>query len=109
MLNELKSKTQKLIQKQDKFESQFRKKADEFKEIKTKIHNLYLNLECNKDTVSQKKIMMENGINEGNVKLFLAEIETKIKVILHHFEIDNVYRLNVNNPLKQTNKLIIYL
>lgn len=86
LLKDLKSKTQRLIQKQDKFESQYRKKADEFKEIKTKIHNLYLNLECNKDMNSFNKLMIENGINENNVKIFLAEIENKIKYMLSFFK-----------------------
>ncbi len=95
LLNELKSKTQKLIQKQDKFESQYRKKIDEFKEIKTKIHNLFLNLKCNEDLTSFNQLMMENGINENNVKIFLAEIESRIKSMSNFFKIEKEERFEV--------------
>ena len=107
LLNELKSKTQRLIQKQDKFESQYRKKADEFKEIKTKIHNLYINIECSKETTSYNKLMIENGINENNVKIFLAQIETKIKNMLNFFKMEKDERFEVIR--EKINKYFLYI
>jgi len=35
---------------------------------------------------SFNKLMIENGINENNVKIFLAEIENKIKYMLSFFK-----------------------
>jgi len=35
---------------------------------------------------SFNKLMIENGINENNVKIFLAEIENKIKNLLNFFK-----------------------
>lgn len=94
-MNELQSKIQRLIQKQNEFESEYRKKAEDFKEIKTKIHNLFLNLECNKDCNSFNKLMIESGINEGNVKIFLAEIEKKLKLIINYLKNEKDERFEV--------------
>jgi hypothetical protein len=95
LMNELQSKIQRLIQKQNEFESEYRKKAEDFKEIKTKIHNLFLNLECNKDCNSFNKLMIESGINEGNVKIFLAEIEKKLKLIINYLKNEKDERFEV--------------
>ena len=86
LLNELKSKTQKLIQNQDKFESEFKRKMDEFKGLKNNIYNLYLTLDCGEITKTSNKLAMENGVSENNVLLFLSEIENRIKMISNYFE-----------------------
>jgi uncharacterized protein YukE len=86
LLNDLKSKTQKLIQKQDKYENESKKNVDEFKQIKNNLYNLYLSLECDKEVSSGNKLLMENGVSENNVRLYLAEIEVKLKLMLKLFE-----------------------
>lgn len=88
LLNELKSKTQKLIQNQDKFESEYKKKIDEFKAIKNNIYSLYISLSCEEITKTSNKLAMENGVNENNVLLFLSEIENRLKMIQKYFEIN---------------------
>ena len=40
--------------------------------------------------------MIENGINENNVKIFLAQIETKIKSMLNFFKLERDERFEVN-------------
>jgi len=86
LLNELKSKTQKLIQKQDKYENEFKKKMDEFKQIRNIIYQFYMSVECNKTQSSTNKLIMENGVTENNVHLYLSDIENRMKVIKKYFE-----------------------
>ena len=86
LLNELKSKTQKLIQKQDKYENEYKKKMDEFKQIRNIIYQFYMSIECNKTQSSTNKLVMENGVTENNVHLYLSEIENRMKFIKKYFE-----------------------
>lgn len=86
LLNELKSKTQKLIQKQDKYENEFKKKIDEFKQIRNIIYQFYMSLDCNKNQTSTNKLVMENGVSENNVHLYLSDIENRMKFIKKYFE-----------------------
>jgi hypothetical protein len=86
ILNELKSKTQKLIQKQDKYENQNMKNTDEFKQIKNSLFIFFRTFECDKELSGVKKLQMENGVNESNVDLYLGEIEKKMKTILKFYE-----------------------
>jgi len=86
LLNELKSKTQKLIQKQDKYENEYKKKLDEFKQIRNIIYQFYMSIECNKYQSSTNKLIMENGVSENNVHLYLSDIENRMKVIKKYFE-----------------------
>ena len=82
LLNELKSKTQKLIQKQDKYENEYKKKIDEFRSIRGLISGIYTTMQCKDITSDSNKIAMENGVNENNVLLYLKEIESRIKGII---------------------------
>lgn len=112
LLNELKSKTQKLIQKQDKYENEYKKRMDEFKTIKNNIYNLFVLLECGNNVNSVNKLSMENGVNEGNALLFLSEIELKLKSIQKFFELDKSANeeyepnkeINVNSNPRQVNE-----
>lgn len=88
LLNELKAKTQKLIQSQDKYESEYKKRMDEFKAIKNNIYNLYHTLDCGEITKTSNKLSMESGVNENNVLLYLSEIENRIKMIQKFFELN---------------------
>lgn len=107
LLNELKSKTQKLVQKQDKYENEGKKNADEFKQIKNNLYNLFLCLECNKDVLIENKLLMENGVTENNSRMYLSEIESKLKIITKFFENDKManeddYNQKGKNIEKQT-------
>jgi hypothetical protein len=86
LLNELKSKTQKLIQKQDKYENEYKKKMEEFKQVKSSIYQLYCVLECNKTSSASNKMILEAGVNENNVHLYLSDIENKVKLLKKYFE-----------------------
>ena len=103
LLNELKSKTQKLIQKQDKYENDFKKKMDEFKTIKSLIYNIYSNMECKEITKESNKYDMENGVSEGNVILYLSDVENRLKEIQKYFEVekqnDEIQELKVKNDI----------
>jgi coiled-coil domain-containing protein 63/114 len=90
LLNELKSKTQKLVQKQDKYENEGKKNVDEFKQIKNNLYNLFLSLECDKDVLNENKLLMENGVTENNSRMYLSEIESKLKVITKFLENDKM-------------------
>ena len=87
LLNELKLKTQKLIQNQDHFENEYKKKIDEFKAVKNSIYNLYISLGCQEITKQSNKLAMESGVNENNVLLFLSDIESRLKIIQRYFEV----------------------
>jgi hypothetical protein len=108
LLNELKSKTQKLVQKQDKYENEGKKNADEFKQIKNNLYNLFLSLECNKDVLIENKLLMENGVTENNSRMYLSEVESKLKIITKFFENDKManedydYNQKGKNIEKQT-------
>jgi hypothetical protein len=86
LLNELKSKTQKLVQKQDKYENESKKNVDEFKQIKNNLYNLFLSLECDKDVLNENKLLMEHGVTENNSRMYLSEIESKLKIIIKFME-----------------------
>lgn len=90
LLNELKTKTMKLIQKQDKYENEYKRKIDEFKQLKNLILNFHISLDCTKITPDSNKLLMENGVNETNVKLYLSDIENKLKNIQKFFEMENM-------------------
>lgn len=88
LLKELKSKTQKLIQKQDKYENESKKKLDEFKAIKGLIYNVYSIMDCMEISKETNKIIMNKGVNESNTILFLSDIETRLKSIKKCFELE---------------------
>jgi coiled-coil domain-containing protein 63/114 len=96
MLNELKSKTQKLIQKQDKYDNDCKKNTDEFKQIKNSMFILFRTLECDKELSNVNKLQMENGVSESNAGLYLSEVEKKLKTILKFYENErmNTYEEN---------------
>jgi hypothetical protein len=104
LLNELKSKSNKLTQRQDKYENDYKKKIDEFKQIKNNIYNLFIVLECNSDVSQNNLLLMENGITESNVKLYLSEIENKLKVILRFFEMERMNMEDVDIKKIDSNK-----
>lgn len=113
LLNELKTKTMKLIQKQDKYENEYKRKIDEFKQLKNLILNFHISLDCNKITPDSNKLLMENGVNETNVKLYLSDIENKLKNIQKFFEMENmenedydVKKLDVVNKEKMNPKQV---
>lgn len=106
LINELSLKTNKLKQKQDRYEEEYKRRVEEFKQIKSGIYNLYLVLECNKDPKSHNQIAVESGITESNVKLYFADIEKKIKIIMRYFEMEKmasedgeVKRINLKDKL----------
>lgn len=90
LLNELKTKTMKLIQKQDKYENEYKRKIEEFKQLKNLILNFHISLECSKITNDSNKLMMENGVTENNVKLYLSDIENKLKQTQKFFEMERM-------------------
>jgi len=90
LLNELKTKTMKLIQKQDKYENEHKRKIDEFKQLKNLILNFHISLDCAKISPDSNKLLMENGVNENNVKLYLSDIENKLKIIQKFFEMERM-------------------
>jgi hypothetical protein len=80
----------KLIQKQDKYENEYKRKIDEFKQLKNLILNFHISLECSKITLDSNKLLMENGVNETNVKLYLSDLENKLKIIQKFFEMEKM-------------------
>jgi len=106
LLNELKTKTMKLIQKQDKYENEYKRKIDEFKQLKNLILNFHISLECNGITSDANKLLMENGVNESNVKLYLCDIENKLKMMQKFFEMEKMETedFDVNARFENTNK-----
>jgi hypothetical protein len=76
----------KLIQKQDKYENEYKRKIEEFKQLKNLILNFHISLECSNITNDSNKLQMENGVTENNVKLYLSDIEFKLKKIQKFFE-----------------------
>ena len=87
LIIELKSKTQKLIQKQDEYDLESKKLSDEFKRIKTHIQRLFEALKCEENMTDVEKIDFTGGISENNVMGILAQIEKKLKYnekILEH-------------------------
>ena len=79
LISELKSKTQKLIQKQDEYENDTKQYLDQFKHIKTNIQNMFETMKCEEDMTDIEKINFMGGISENNAMEFLAQIEKKLK------------------------------
>jgi len=90
LLNELKTKTMKLLQKQDRYENEYKRKIDEFKQLKNLILNFHISLECVNLTPDSNKLLMENGVSETNVKLYLSDIENKLKMMQKFFEMERM-------------------
>lgn len=89
MLTELKSKTQRLMQKQDKYENEYKKKIEEFKLVKNYIKNIFDTLDIANDLSGTSKALIDDGVKESNVQLYLSEVEKKVKFILKVFEADS--------------------
>lgn len=103
LISELKTKTQKLLHKQDKYENEFKKYSDEFKQISKYIYNLYTVLECDSNVEPNNKMQLESGVNETNVRVYLAEIESKLKLMQRYFEIE---RMGYEDDFNQKQKVI---
>lgn len=90
LLNELVTKTQKLQQKADRYEAEYKKKAEEFKGTKNNIYSLYMLLECEKEVNADNLMLMESGVNENNVRLYMCEIENKLKMMQRYYEMERM-------------------
>jgi hypothetical protein len=86
LLSELKTKTQRLVQKQDKYDNESKKNIDEFKQIKNNIINLYNVLHCENDVSPENKLLLETGLTENTCKIYLKEVEAKLKIIMKFLE-----------------------
>ena len=79
LISELKTKTQKLIQKQDKYENDCKKLTDEFKLMKNNLEKVFYVLKCDENLNDEEKLDFKDGVNENNVLNMLAKIEKKLK------------------------------
>ena len=93
IISELKTKTQKLIQKQDKYENDYKKYNEEFRQLKNKIQILYSTLKCEDNLTDEERIEFSNGITEGNAIKILSKIEGKLKYCQRVLE----YEKNLTN------------
>ena len=80
LITELKSKTQKLIQKQDEYENETKRYMEQFKHIKNYIQSLFDKLKCGEEMTEIERIDYGDGVNENNVMFVLSQIEKKIKL-----------------------------
>lgn len=88
LLNELKSKTDKLKKTQDNYEIEYKKKMDEFKNLRSYILEVYNTLDCIEITKPTNKLSMQNEVNENNVMMYLSDIEVRLKQLLKYFEVN---------------------
>ena len=112
LISELKTKTQKLIQKQEKYENEYKIHDNNFKLIKNNINNLFQSLNCNKNLTEEEEIDFKKGVEENNVLRILALIEKKLKYNQKILEFD--YNINsddqnidFNEPKETSNPQII--
>ena len=79
LISELKTKTQKLIQRQDKYENEYKNYIDDFNQMKNNIQNIFDILKCDENLNDEEKLEFKDGVNENNVLAILAKIEKKLK------------------------------
>ena len=79
LISELKTKTQKLIQKQEQYENDYKNHSENFRQIKNNIYSLFTNLNINKNLTEEEELDFKKGVNENNVLRMLALIENKLK------------------------------
>ena len=79
LISELKTKTQKLIQKQDKYENEYKNYIDDFNQMKNNIQKIFETLKCEENLNEEEKLEFNDGVNENNVLAILAKIEKKLK------------------------------
>ena len=79
LISELKTKTQKLIQKQDKYENEYKNYIDNFNQMKNNIQKIFETLKCEENLNEEEKLEFNDGVNENNVLAILAKIEKKLK------------------------------
>ena len=79
LISELKTKTQKLIQKQDKYENEYKNYIDNFNQMKNNIQKIFETLKCEENLNEEEKLEFNEGVNENNVLAILAKIEKKLK------------------------------
>ena len=108
LLSELKAKTQKIIQKQNKYDNEYEKYNEQFTKFKSNIEELFITLNCLKMcTDEEQKIDFENGINRNNALTMLAKIEKQLKYSLKVLEYERNQNQensisNLNDSLKGT-------
>ena len=79
LISELKTKTQKLIQRQDKYENEYKNYIDNFNQMKNNIQKIFETLKCEENLNEEEKLEFNEGVNENNVLAILAKIEKKLK------------------------------
>jgi chromosome segregation ATPase len=112
LMNELNDRLQLVRQQRENYEKEYSGKRLEFDEIKAIIQNIFNSLECTKDIDVRNRIEIDDSIiKESNARLFLSEIERKLKVILKYYENeymareddDHLRRKETKNNMKQVN------
>ena len=103
LLSELKAKTQKIIQKQNKYDTEYEKFNEQFIKFKSNIEELFITLNClNMCSEEEQKIDFENGINRNNALKMLAKIEKQLKYSLKVLEYER--NQNQENSISNLNE-----
>lgn len=103
LLSELKAKTQKIIQKQNKYDTEYEKYNEQFIKFKSNIEELFITLNClSMCNDEEQKIDFENGINRNNALKMLAKIEKQLKYSLKVLEYER--NQNQENSISNLNE-----
>lgn len=98
MISELKTKTQKLIEKKDKYDNEYKNYCDEFNTIRHYIEGIFKTLECREQLNDVEKVDYEGEITEENALDYLSKIEQKLKNYLKILELEK--KAQNQNPFK---------
>ena len=102
LISELKTKTQKLLQKQEQYENDYKSYCEHFKQIKNDIFSLFTNLNCDKKLTEEEQLDFKDGVEENNVLRILALIEKKLKfnqkVLEYEYNFNADENLDFNEP-----------
>ncbi len=102
LISELKTKTQKLLQKQEQYENEYKYHCEQFKQIKTNISSLFKTLNCDKKLTEEEELDFKDGVEENNVLRILALIEKKLKfnqkVLEYEYNFNADENLDFNEP-----------
>jgi hypothetical protein len=86
LLNELKIRLEEVNLQKSLYEKEYNSRKEEFDTIKGFIGSIFTALECSKDIDVKHKIEVDDVVKESNARLYLSEIERKLKLMVKYYE-----------------------
>jgi chromosome segregation ATPase len=86
LLNELLERLDEVNAQKGLYEKEYNHRREEFNELKGTIGQIFQALECGKDIDVRHKVEVDDVVKQSNARLYLSEIERKLKLMVKYYE-----------------------